>query len=136
MSGGQASNAEGVRTSARRPLPTEFLDYAPSAPWIIRGLIACRKTPHGDQPRSWSQEPIPIRFGPYPRTRPPGRLTEWRAIRAISDRHNFILLCMAQAGREDFRAWLILEDGPRRSIIERWEYHGAHRPDGLHSHSW
>jgi len=43
---------------------------------------------------------------------------------------------MAQTAREDFRASLVLEDDQRRSVIERWEYHGAHTPDGIHSHSW
>jgi hypothetical protein len=121
---------------ARRSLPEGFPDLPPSDPWIIRRLIACRKIPRGNQPNSWSQDPVPTRFGPYPRPRPPGRLTEWRAVRAAAGRRVFILLCMAQTAREDFRAWLVLEDDQRRSVIERWEYHGGHTPDGIHSHSW
>lgn len=117
-------------------MPEEFSDQPPSDPWILRRLIACHKSPQGNPPSNWSQEPIPIRYGPYPKPRPPGRLTEWRAVHAAAGRHVFVLLCMAQTAREDFRAWLVLEEGQRRSVIERWEYHGAHTPDGIHSHSW
>src|SRR5208337_5297077 len=104
---------------ARRSLPEDFSDQPLSDPWIIRRLIACHKSPQGNQPNSWSQDPIPTRFGPYPRPRPPGRLTERRAVRAAAGRRVFILLCMAQTAREDFRAWLVMEDGQRRLVIER-----------------
>jgi hypothetical protein len=120
----------------RRSLPETFPNHPPSDPWILRRLIACRKLPQGNPPINWSQEPIPTRFGPYPKPRPAGRLTEWRAIRAAAGRLRFILLCMAQTAREDFQAWLVLDDNQRRSVIERWEHHGAHTPDGIHSHSW
>ena len=49
---------------ARRSLPEEFPDQPPSDPWIIRRLIACRKSPQGNLPNSWSQDPIPIRLAP------------------------------------------------------------------------
>src|SRR5208337_868674 len=104
---------------ATRSLPDEFADQPPSDPWILRRLIACRKSPQRNPPRHWSQEPIPTRYGPYPKPRPPGRLTEWRAIRAAAGRRVFVLLCMAQTAREDFRAWLVLEEGQRRLVIER-----------------
>jgi hypothetical protein len=119
-----------------RVLPETFSNYPPSEPWIVRRLIKCRKSPLGRPLVRWSQEPIPVRFGPYPRARPPGRLTEWRAVRATSGTHTFSMLCMAQPTREDFRAWLVLGDEQKRSVIERWEYHGAHTPFGNHSHTW
>jgi len=84
----------------------------------------------------WSQQPIPTRLGPYPKPRPAGRYTEWRAARLASEPFHFILLCLAQTSRDDFRAWLILEDDERRFVIERWEHHGGHTPDGIHSHTW
>lgn len=121
----------------QRSLPEGFPDYPPSDPWLLRRLIACRKSPEGYAANIWSQEPIPPRFGPYPRPRPVSRNTEWRAIRMTGGScHTFILLCMVQAARQDFRAWLVLEDGDRRAVIERWEHHGGHKPDGIHSHSW
>jgi hypothetical protein len=63
----------------------------PSDPWILRRLIACRKTPQGNPTSNWSQDPIPVRFGPYVTPRPAGRLTEWRAVRAAAGSHIFIL---------------------------------------------
>lgn len=108
-----------------------------SEPAILRRLITCRKTPQGKGPTAWSQDPIPPRFSPYPKPRPPGRLTEWRAIRASAAELTFIVLCLVQPAREDFRAWLVIEnDAGGRSVLVRWEHHGAHAPDGIHSHSW
>jgi len=128
-SGGTPDKPEGRSVPRAFPSP-------PSDPWILRRLIACRKTPQGNLSGNWSQDPIPVRFGPYVKPRPAGRLTEWRAVRAAAGSHIFILLRMAQTAREDFRAWLVLDEGPRRSVIERWEYHGGHAPDGMHSQSW
>ena len=122
--------------AAARSMPEAFPNHPPSEPWVLRRLIGCRKSPLSAPVVQWSQEPIPTRFGPYPKPRPPGRLTEWRAVRASAGKLTFSLLCMAQTARDDFRAWLVLEDDQKRFVIERWEYHGAHAPDGIHSHSW
>ncbi len=121
---------------ATRTPPTVFGDQPPTEPWILRRLIACRKEPVGGTMGRWSRDSIPTRFGPYPRSRPAGRLTEWRAVRTSSGPYTFILLCLAQTARDDFRAWLVLEEDQQRSVIERWEHHGGHNPDGIHSHTW
>lgn len=132
----ERSSSDAPDEPARRVMPTSFPGHPPSDPWVIRRLICCVKSPLGKPTDRWSQEPIPTRFSPYPKPRPSGRLTEWRVIRAKAGSFTFSLLCMVQAAREDYRAWLVLEVDQRRSVVERWEYHGAHTPDGVHSHSW
>ncbi len=128
--------SEAANAPAMRVLPVGFSGDPPSAPWVLWRLITCRKTPRGRQTNQWSRDPIPTRFSPYPKPRPLGRHMEWRAVRAEAGPHVFVVLCMVQAVRNDFSAWLVLEHGQIRSVIERWEYHGAHKLDGVHSHSW
>jgi len=128
--------SDNMTARTTRALQRVVAGEPPSAPAVLRRLISCRKWPSGHQANQWSRDPIPVRLGPYPRPRPPSRHMEWRAVRATGGQHVFVVLCMVQVARSDFQAWLVIELSQGRAVIERWEYHGAHSIDGLHSHSW
>ncbi len=87
-----------------------------------------------DGPTLWRNDPISPRLSPFPKTRPAPAGGVWRSLTAAAETQMFMVFSQVQEGRENFKAYLALEQDGVWQVLVRLENHGGH--PGLHVHDW
>jgi hypothetical protein len=105
------------------------LDTGPrdEIPVKMRALLAIRLAKAVVEAGRWRQEKMPRHAFPLSKSKgyALGSQWDWCVYRLSAGIGFFKLLIAFHAGKEEYRAWLALEDGADSALLARLEYHPA-----------
>lgn len=99
----------------------------------VRRLISERKSPSGES-GDWSTNDLPPRWcSIYERSRTTRAGWQWRSLRARANGRDYLAVAQCNPRRDNWKSVLILETDAGPSVVARFEYHGSHPGNHVHS---